>query len=132
MMKLLSSGRLPLDVSGVEAAAGIALHAGVKREQVLEVAALERQFVNRFVGKDAGENGVARFGERSFVFHFDGFVDRADLQAKVDFEVVADFDLDAFADELGETLRLDGDGVDAGIDAGGRVVAGGVGLDACG
>ena len=113
----------------MEAAAGIALHAGMKREQVLEVAALERQFVDRFVGEDAAEHGVARFGERGFVFHFDGFVDGADFQVEVDLEVVADFDLHALADDFGEAGRFDGHGVNAGIDACGDVVAGLVGLE---
>ena len=125
-------GAIAVGGERVEAAAGIALHAGMKREQVLEVAALERQFVDRFVGEDAAEHGVARFGERGFVFHFDGFVDRADFQVEVDLEIVADFDLHAFADDFREAGRLDGHGVNAGIDACGDIIAGRRWSGACG
>ncbi len=121
-------GAIAVGRERVEAAAGIALDAGMKREQVLEVAALERQLVDRFVGEDAAQHGVARFGERSFIFHFDGFVDRADLEMEIDFEIVADFDLHAFAHDFGEAGRFDGDRVDAGIDARRGVIAGRVGL----
>jgi hypothetical protein len=113
----------------VEAAAGITLHAGMKREEILEVAALQGEFVDRLIRKDTAEYGVTGFGERGFVFDFYGFGDRADLEAEIDLDVVAGFDLDAFADELGEALRLDGDGVETWVDAGRCVVAGGVGLD---
>jgi hypothetical protein len=112
----------------VEAAARVALHAGVKREQVLEVATLERQFVDRFVGEDAAEDGVARFGQRSFVFDFDNLGNRADPHVEVDLEIIADLDLHAFADDFGEAGRFDSHRIKSGIDAWRGIIARRVGL----
>ncbi len=71
---------------GVEAAAGIALHAGMQGQEILEVATLERQFVDGFVREHAIEplRTALLVPSMGDVGNFHDFADAAGDESKVD------------------------------------------------
>ena len=113
---------------GVETSARVALHARMQRQEILEVASLQRQFIDGLIGEHAVEYGVGGFGQRSRICNFDHFGDAPRPQHKIDIEFVAHFHLNAVTQNGFERGGLGFQGIEARLDVGGHVIAGGVGL----
>ena len=93
----------------MEAAAGSALHTGVKLQQILEIAALHGKLRDRFVGEDAVECGIGGISQRAFGGHLYRFGRRSRLQLQIHAHVARDFEDQLSAERLLESSGLCGD-----------------------
>jgi hypothetical protein len=90
----------------VKAATWVTLNARMQCQKILEVAALQREFIDGLVGQHSTERGARRVYQGSFIPNLYDLGTSAGLQSKVDFQIVANFDLHLLAQRLAEVRRF--------------------------
>src|SRR5262245_37246538 len=84
-----------------------------QQRQLLEVAAVERQAVNRIAADHLSDSDVLRLQYRRYALNIDNLADAAYLQLQVDSRRLVDFELDLVRDKLLEARRFYGQHVNA-------------------
>ena len=125
-------GAVAVGADGEESAAGVAADAWAEGNQILEVATVEWEVVDGFVGEGAAESVTGTVDQRSFVGDGDGVGAGASGELQIDTNIFGDFETDGRALNLFKAGSFRGDLVKTGLQVGSDVFAGLVGGESAG
>ena len=102
----------------MKSAARRSLHARMQFQQILKVASLYRQLLDRLIRKHAIQRRIRGVGERAFSTDLHDLGDGSSLQLEIDARVSRHFESELRADGLLESRSLGRDGIHPGLKIG--------------